>query len=263
MLFIGFWRASNQPRSFVTDFGPRAGLAAAGSRALMAPGSPGLSRGAPWPWQCTSLLPVVSWPLVGGLGDVPSSYGNRLFWESSLFLPCWALPASFCFLLAEWKLALGGADKLQEWVSPLCTGVHTAAFPRVSVGAIWHSCQLVLVCAWCWGSFVGTDCYLGIFTNSFWVLTHRAGWVQPLAGGHCSVSLLCSLLLGNRSCATIGRRLSRPHPEATNCRRRVLVVLFSYWSAPQRALPTGNCQWGTTGEAIEPGVDNTCETGRN
>ena len=28
-------------------------------------------------------------------------------------------------------------DKLQEWVSPLRTGVHTATFPCVSVSAMW------------------------------------------------------------------------------------------------------------------------------
>ena len=125
--------------------------------------------------------------------------------------------------------------------------------------AIWALCQVVLMCVWCWGSFVSTDCYLGIFTSWFWLLANRAGWLQPSAGGHCAVSLCCSLLLGNRSCAAIGRRLSRPHPEATNC-WRVLVVLLNCWSAPQRALPTGNCQWGTTGEAIQPGVSGVLVT---
>ena len=79
-----------------------------------------------------------------------------------------------------------------------------------------------------------------------------AGWAQPLAGSHCCALLFHTLLLGNRSCSAVGWYLSRPCPQAS-INERLLVALRSYWSAPQWALPTRNCQWGTLGKWFSQG----------
>ena len=86
-------------------------------------------------------------------------------------------------------------------------------------------------------------------------LRNRAAWAQPLASTHHCALLLCILLLGNRSCSAIGQCCTGPtNKQPTinelpmgNCPVQLLV-------STQWALPTGNCQWGTTREVIQSRV---------
>ena len=65
---------------------------------------------------------------------------------------------------------------------------------------------------------------------------NRAGWAQPLAGGQL-------VLLSHCSGASVG-----PAHKHLTVNEPPFIVLLSYWSAPQCALPTSNCQWGTIRE---------------
>ena len=85
------------------------------------------------------------------------------------------------------------------------------------------------------------------------LIAYRAGWAQPLQVA-IAVPHYAAPLLGNRSCSVIVSASVGPTHKQQSVNEQPLVVLLSYWSVPQWARPTSNCQWGTTGEVIQPRV---------
>ena len=100
----------------------------------------------------------------------------------------------------------------------------------------------------------------------------RARWAQPLAGSHCCASLLCTLLLGNRSCSVIAQCPSRPCPQVTvnegplgkwfTQGSLVWWSLGGKWSKRQiwafSGRPSSSLSLGPAGELERPG--NTLRT---
>ena len=78
----------------------------------------------------------------------------------------------------------------------------------------------------------------------FYSQCNRAGWAQPYAVSHWCASFQPTLFLGNRcSSALLGASDGPIHKQPT-VNEWPFVVLLSYWSAPQWALPPSYCQEG-------------------
>ena len=87
----------------------------------------------------------------------------------------------------------------------------------------------------------------------FYSQCNRAEWAQPYAVSHWCASFQPTLFLGNRcSSALLGASDGPIHKQPT-VNEWPFVVLLSYWSAPQWALPPSYCQEGSIGEVFTKG----------
>ena len=87
----------------------------------------------------------------------------------------------------------------------------------------------------------------------FYSQCNRAEWAQPYAVSHCCTSFQPNLLRGNRcSSALLGASNGPIHKHPT-VNEWPLVVLLSYWSASQWALPHSYCQEGSIREVFKEG----------
>ena len=73
----------------------------------------------------------------------------------------------------------------------------------------------------------------------FYSKCNTAEWAQPYAVSHWCASFQPTLFLGNRCCSALHGASDGPFHKQPTVNEWPLVVLLSWWSAPQWALPTG------------------------
>jgi len=87
----------------------------------------------------------------------------------------------------------------------------------------------------------------------FYSKCNTAEWAQPYAVSHWCASFQPTLFLGNKCCSALHGASYGPFRKQPTVNEWPFVVLLSYWSAPQCALPPVTFKEGPLGKWLRKG----------